>query len=65
MYHDDVMDEAPLRRGVMSANTRWTNSVAILTGDYLFAKVSDLKFSSEDKSTAYVNFILHQNASIE
>ena len=28
--------------GVMSANTRWTNSVAILTGDYLFAKVSDL-----------------------
>jgi heptaprenyl diphosphate synthase len=36
------MDEAPLRRGVMSANTRWTNSVAILTGDYLFAKVSDL-----------------------
>jgi len=42
LYHDDVMDEAPLRRGVMSANTRWTNSVAILTGDYLFAKVSDL-----------------------
>jgi heptaprenyl diphosphate synthase len=42
LYHDDVMDEAPLRRGVMSANMRWTNSVAILTGDYLFAKVSDL-----------------------
>lgn len=42
LYHDDVMDEAPLRRGVESANSRWGNSVAILTGDYLFAKVSQL-----------------------
>jgi heptaprenyl diphosphate synthase len=42
LYHDDVMDEAPLRRGVESANNRWGNSVAILTGDYLFAKASDL-----------------------
>ena len=40
LYHDDVMDEAPLRRGVVSANKRWGNSVAILTGDYLFAKSS-------------------------
>jgi heptaprenyl diphosphate synthase len=42
LYHDDVMDEAPLRRGVESANERWGNAVAILTGDYLFAKASDL-----------------------
>jgi len=42
LYHDDVMDEAPLRRGVESANNRWGNSVAILTGDYLFAKTSAL-----------------------
>ena len=42
LYHDDVMDEATLRRGVESANMRWGNSVAILTGDYLFAKVSAL-----------------------
>ena len=42
LYHDDVMDEAPMRRGVPSANARWDNSVAILTGDYLFAKVSQL-----------------------
>lgn len=42
LYHDDVMDEAPLRRGVVSANERWGNTVAILTGDYLFAKASDL-----------------------
>jgi heptaprenyl diphosphate synthase len=42
LYHDDVMDEAPLRRGVASANDRWGNTVAILTGDYLFAKSSAL-----------------------
>ena len=42
LYHDDVMDEAKLRRGVVSANSRWGNTVAILTGDYLFAKVSAL-----------------------
>ena len=42
LYHDDVMDEAPLRRGVESANNRWGNTVAILTGDYLFAKASAL-----------------------
>ena len=42
LYHDDVMDEASLRRGVESANTRWGNTIAILTGDFLFAKSSDL-----------------------
>ena len=42
LYHDDVMDEAPLRRGAPSANARWDNSVAILTGDFLFARASDI-----------------------
>ena len=42
LYHDDVMDEADVRRGAASANVRWTNTVAILTGDYLFARASDL-----------------------
>jgi heptaprenyl diphosphate synthase len=42
LYHDDVMDEAPVRRGSASANARWDNTVAILTGDYLFAQASDL-----------------------
>lgn len=40
LYHDDVMDEAPLRRGAPSANDRWGNSLAILVGDYLFAQAS-------------------------
>jgi geranylgeranyl pyrophosphate synthase len=42
LYHDDVMDEAPMRRGAASANARWHNSVAILAGDYLFAHASRL-----------------------
>jgi heptaprenyl diphosphate synthase len=42
LYHDDVMDEADLRRGAASANARWDNSVAILTGDFLFAKASQI-----------------------
>jgi heptaprenyl diphosphate synthase len=40
LYHDDVMDEADTRRGAPSANARWGNSIAILAGDYLFAKAS-------------------------
>ncbi len=42
LYHDDVMDEAELRRGAPSANARWDNHVAILTGDFLFSKSSEL-----------------------
>lgn len=42
LYHDDVMDEATMRRGAVSANARWDNSAAILTGDYLFAHASRL-----------------------
>jgi heptaprenyl diphosphate synthase len=42
LYHDDVMDEAQVRRGAPSANTRWGNNIAILAGDYLFATASRL-----------------------
>jgi heptaprenyl diphosphate synthase len=45
LYHDDVMDEAPVRRGAPSANSRWTNSVAILVGDYLFARAATVAAS--------------------
>jgi heptaprenyl diphosphate synthase len=45
LYHDDVMDEAQLRRGAESANARWDNHVAILTGDFLFSKSSELTAS--------------------
>jgi heptaprenyl diphosphate synthase len=40
LYHDDVMDSAPTRRGAPSAHEVWGNSVAILTGDLLFARAS-------------------------
>ncbi|TVS84571.1 nonaprenyl/(2E,6E)-farnesyl/geranylgeranyl diphosphat synthase [Mycobacterium helveticum] len=42
LYHDDVMDEAEVRRGTPTANVRWGNNVAILAGDYLFATASRL-----------------------
>ncbi|MBH0778381.1 polyprenyl synthetase family protein [Nocardia bovistercoris] len=42
LYHDDVMDEATMRRGAPSVNSRWGNNIAILAGDYLFAHASRL-----------------------
>lgn len=42
LYHDDVMDEAQVRRGEPSANVRWGNNVAILAGDFLLATASRL-----------------------
>jgi heptaprenyl diphosphate synthase len=42
LYHDDVMDEAGMRRGSESANRRWGNTVAILVGDFLFSRASDV-----------------------
>jgi geranylgeranyl pyrophosphate synthase len=42
LFHDDVMDEAAIRRGLESANSRWSNTIAILTGDFLFARASSI-----------------------
>jgi heptaprenyl diphosphate synthase len=42
LYHDDVMDEAETRRGVESVNARFGNLRAILSGDYLLAKASEI-----------------------
>src|SRR6266508_2245255 len=42
LYHDDVIDEADRRHGVPSVNARWGNNVAILAGDFLFAKASEI-----------------------
>jgi heptaprenyl diphosphate synthase len=42
LYHDDVMDEADVRRDTPSANLRWNNTIAILTGDFLFARASQI-----------------------
>ena len=42
LYHDDVMDEAAVRRGAPSANSRWGNTLAILVGDFLFSKAAEV-----------------------
>jgi heptaprenyl diphosphate synthase len=42
LYHDDVIDEADARRGKTSVNTNWTNTVAILAGDFLLARASEI-----------------------
>ncbi len=45
LYHDDVMDEAEMRRGVTSVNARWGNHRAILSGDFLLARASEIAAS--------------------
>lgn len=52
LYHDDVMDEAPLRRGVSSAHEVWGNSVAILTGDLLFSRANTIMSRLGSKAAA-------------
>jgi len=42
LYHDDVIDQADIRRGAVSANANWTNTVAILAGDFLMARASEV-----------------------
>lgn len=45
LYHDDVMDEAETRRGVETVNARWGNLQAILAGDFLLSKASEIAAS--------------------
>jgi heptaprenyl diphosphate synthase len=42
LYHDDVIDESESRRGTVSVNTNWSNTVAILAGDFLLARASEV-----------------------
>lgn len=42
LYHDDVIDEAESRRGTASVNANWSNTVAILAGDFLLARASEV-----------------------
>ncbi|MCQ4626366.1 polyprenyl synthetase family protein [Corynebacterium sp. CCUG 65737] len=53
LYHDDVMDEAAKRRGVDSANARWTNTVAILSGDFLLAEASRIMSEIDTATVAH------------
>ncbi|MDZ5076456.1 polyprenyl synthetase family protein [Nesterenkonia sp. HG001] len=51
LYHDDVMDSAPVRRGAPAAHEVWGNSVAILTGDLILARASQLMTAMGDEGT--------------
>jgi len=42
LYHDDVIDEAASRRGTVSVNANWSNTIAILAGDFLLARASEV-----------------------
>lgn len=53
LYHDDVMDSAPTRRGVPSAQHQWGNNRAILAGDVLFARASSLVASLGPEAVAH------------
>jgi len=46
LYHDDVIDESDLRRGAASANAAWGNTVAILAGDFVLARASEVAAAS-------------------
>jgi heptaprenyl diphosphate synthase len=50
LYHDDVMDEAAVRRGAPSANSHWTNSIAILIGDFLFSRAASVAADLGDEA---------------
>jgi len=46
LYHDDVIDDASTRRGVVSTNKKWNSTLSILAGDYLLARSSELAAES-------------------
>lgn len=48
LLHDDVVDKAELRRGVLSANSIWGNDACVLVGDFLFTKSFSLMVENGD-----------------
>ena len=54
LYHDDVIDEADSRRGRTSVNTNWSNTVAILAGDFLLARASEVAAPLGEEAVALI-----------
>ncbi len=54
LYHDDVIDEADARRGKTSVNTNWSNTVAILAGDFLLARASEVAAPLGEEAVALI-----------
>lgn len=54
LYHDDVIDEAETRRGIPSVNQNWSNTVAILAGDFLLARASEIAAPLGEEAVALI-----------
>lgn len=54
LYHDDVIDEAETRRGMTSVNQNWSNTVAILAGDFLLARASEIAAPLGEEAVALI-----------
>ena len=54
LYHDDVIDEAATRRGATSVNSNWSNTVAILAGDFLLARASEVAAPLGEEAVALI-----------
>jgi heptaprenyl diphosphate synthase len=54
LYHDDVIDEASTRRGRVSVNANWTNTIAILSGDFLLARASEVAAPLGEEAVALI-----------
>lgn len=48
LMHDDVIDNAEIRRGKTAVNARWGNQVAVLVGDFFYCRASDLLVGTEN-----------------
>jgi len=59
LIHDDIMDDAPLRRGEKSVHNKWTSDIAILSGDLLYALVNKILAKSQSN---VIHCLFHQTA---
>lgn len=62
LLHDDIMDNAPLRRSKQTVHTKWNSNVAILSGDTMFVKACQLMMMANDKVVRMVMELFHKTA---
>jgi geranylgeranyl diphosphate synthase type II len=62
LIHDDIMDEAPLRRAKETVHTKWNQNIAILSGDVLFVKAYQLLAKQDPKHLAELLHVFSRTA---
>ena len=62
LLHDDIMDNAPLRRSMETVHTKWNPNVAILSGDTMFVKSCQLMLQAPDQAVRPVMELFHRTA---